>query len=40
MRFHKHLIKQKYVYIQLEMLFNTYLSVKSNQMDIFHQQIS
>ena len=35
--FHKHKIETKYVQIRLEMLFNTYLSVKSVKMDIFHE---
>ena len=38
-RFHKHNIEPKYVYIRLEMLSSTYLSVKSTQMDISRQQI-
>ena len=43
--FHKHniepkYIEPKYVYIRLEMFCNTYLSVKSIQMDIFRQQIT
>ena len=38
-RFHKHKIEPKHVYIRLEILSGTYLSVKSIQMDIFRQQI-
>ena len=38
-RFHKHKIEPKHVFIRLEMLSNTYLSVLSIQMDIFRQQI-
>ena len=35
----KHKIEPKHVYIRLEILSNTHLSVKSIQMDIFRQQI-
>ena len=38
-RFHKHKTEQKNVYIRLETLSSTHISVKSIQMDIFHQII-
>ena len=38
-RYHKHKIEPKYVYIRLESISSTYLSVKSTQMNIFHQKI-
>ena len=34
--FHKHKIEPKYVWIRLEMLSNTYILVKSVEMNIFH----
>ena len=37
-RWNKHKIEPKYVYIRLEILSSTHLSVKSIQMDIFRQQ--
>ena len=36
---HKHKSEPKHVYIRLEMLSSTYLSIKSIQMDIFPRKI-